>query len=52
MLLRRLENQGIENQGTNLIDSYLSRRMQRVILNGIQSYWITSNKAQFHRMLF
>ena len=37
ILLRRLENIGFDEHAINLLENYLSQRMQRVVLNGIES---------------
>ena len=45
ILLRRLENIGSDEHATNLIESYLSERTQRVVLNGIESDWINLKRG-------
>ena len=45
ILLRRLENIGFDKHATNLIENYLSKRTQRVVLNGIESDWINLKRG-------
>ena len=45
ILLQRLENIGFDEHATNLIENYLSKRTQRVILNGIESDWINLKRG-------
>ena len=45
ILLRRLENIGFDEHATNLIENYLSKRTQRVVLNGIESDWINLKRG-------
>ena len=40
-LLRRLDKIDFDEQTTSLIENYLSNRTQQVVLNEIQSDWIT-----------
>ena len=45
ILLRRLENIGFDEHATNLVENYLSKRTQRVVLNGIESDWINLKRG-------